>query len=299
MSGRFPRLGAWVLASRPKTLPAAVAPIFVGAAIAYSHDSFHAVAVVVAAVAALLLQILVNVANDYFDHIRGIDGGDRIGPTRAASAGLISLRGMRGGMTILIALIIVTGIYPAVRGGIPTVIIGVAAILSALGYSAGPLPFSSNGLGDLFVFGFFGPVAVCGAYYLQALELQWSVIAASIPIGTLITAVLVVNNYRDLDSDRVAGKTTLAGLLGPAGTRAEFVILLAVGYLMVPVLALIFRSPFVLLSLVTVPLAIRVVRDINGRANGRELNRTLAATALLALVYAIMLSAGIVAATRL
>lgn len=295
MSAERPsRTGAWMMAARPKTLPAAAAPVLVGTALAYGAGSLHLLAACGAAVGALLLQIAVNIANDYFDHVRGIDTADRVGPTRVAASGLLPLSEIRRGLILVLILVVVDGAYLIYRGGLPIAIIGVAAILSALAYSAGPLPLASHGLGDLFVFLFFGPIAVCGTFYVQTVRMTWPAMVASVPVGALITGVLVVNNYRDIETDRAAGKRTLATMLGPGGTRCEYIALLATPYLLLPFLAWLFHSVWVVVPAITAPLTVGLIREMYGAASGEELNRTLAATARLSLLFAVALGAGIV-----
>ena len=285
----------WVTAARPKTLPAALGPILPGAAFAWSDGSFKLLPAIAALSAALLLQIAVNIANDYFDFIHGIDTSDRVGPTRAAAGGLLSLKSMRTGMVLITVLILTIGVYLIYIAGLPILFIGLAAVISVYLYSAGPFPLSTNALGDLFVFMFFGPAAVCGTYYVQTLSLNTEIILYSVSIGLLITAILVVNNYRDIKTDTAGGKRTLAVVLGEKLTRVEYSLLVLIAYLIPP--ALVFlkdASPWVLLSLISAPLWIPLLRDINGRVSGQALNRTLAGTAKLSLLFSVLLSLGIV-----
>ena len=208
------RSQAWILAMRPKTLPAAAAPVVVGAALAFADGRFDLLPALAAALGALLLQILSNFANDYSDYFRGADTTERIGPVRVTSSGLISPSQLRLGMIVVIALAVLVGLYLVWVGGWPILVAGVAAILAALAYTGGPFPFGYHGLGELFVFLFFGIVAVCGTYFVQAHNVTWGVLVAAVPVGLLVTAILVVNNYRDIDTDRRAGKRTLAVRLG-------------------------------------------------------------------------------------
>ena len=287
-------LKGWIAAARPRTLPAALGPIIPGSVLAWSEGKFRGDAVFAASIAALLLQISVNVANDYFDFINGIDTSDRLGPKRAAASGLLSLKSIRTGMIVLTLLILVPGLYLVYIGGIPVLIIGIASVLSVYLYSAGPFPLSSNALGDLFVFLFFGPVAVCGTYYVQTLSISPEIIAYSVSIGMLVTAILVVNNYRDIDTDRAADKKTLAVVLGRKMMVAEYCFLLFAAYL-IPVALVVLSdiSYSILLFIVTIPLGISLIRDMGGRAQGKELNKTLAGTAGLSFLFSIFLSLGI------
>ena len=196
------RVRAWLLAARPKTLPAAIAPVVVGAAAALGEGAFAPLPALAALAGALLLQIGVNLANDYFDFGRGIDAADRKGPVRVTQAGLIPPGQVRLGMAAAFAAAALVGVYLVVLGGTPILVVGIASILSALAYSGGPWPLASHGVADLFVFVFFGPVAVCGTYFVQAGAVSGTAAAASVAPGLLITAILVVNNLRDIETDR-------------------------------------------------------------------------------------------------
>jgi 1,4-dihydroxy-2-naphthoate octaprenyltransferase len=283
---------AWVLASRPKTLPAAISPVIVGVALAAADGSFALWPALAALLAALLLQIGSNLANDYFDAINGADTPDRIGPIRVTAAGLISPAAMRVGMGIVFGLAALIGFYLIWVGGWPILAIGASAILAALAYSGGPKPFGYMGLGDLFVFLFFGPVAVCGTYYLQTLSVSRAAIIASLAMGALITAILVVNNLRDIQSDLAAGKYTLAVRLGRQGTRTEYLALMAVAYAVPLILAISHTSPWVLAPFITLPRALHLIATINRASDGPTLNAALAGTAQLSLFFAITLSLG-------
>lgn len=285
----------WITAARPKTLPAALGPILPGAALAWSNNSFKLLPVIAALTAALLLQIAVNIANDYFDFIHGIDTPDRVGPTRAAAGGLLSLTSMRTGMVLITLLILTIGGYLIYIAGFPILIIGLASVISVYLYSAGPLPLSTNALGDLFVFIFFGPAAVCGTYYVQTLSLNIEIILYSVSVGLLITAIIVVNNYRDIETDTAGGKRTLAVILGEKLSRIEYYLLVIIAYLIPPALVFLTdSSPWILLSFISTPLWIPLFRDINGRARGHALNKTLAGTAKAGLLFSVFLSLGII-----
>ncbi|MBW7885421.1 MAG: 1,4-dihydroxy-2-naphthoate polyprenyltransferase [Caldilineaceae bacterium] len=286
---------AWILAARPKTLPAALSPVLVGTALAIADGVFALGPALAAALGALLLQILSNFANDYSDHYRGADTQDRLGPVRVTSAGLIKPADLRKGIAVIVALAVLVGLYLVYVGGWPIVVIGLAAIAAALAYTGGPLPFGYYGLGDFFVFLFFGVVAVCGTYYVQALMVTPGVFVASLAVGALVTAILVVNNYRDIETDRRAGKRTLAVLLGRQGARLEYALLFALAYLIAPALWLAFGlGPLVLLTWLTLPLARRLVRILALATDGPTLNQALAGTARLGLLYSLLLAAGIV-----
>jgi 1,4-dihydroxy-2-naphthoate octaprenyltransferase len=283
---------AWVLAIRPKTLPAAVSPVIVGAALAAADGRFALWPVLAALLGALLLQIGSNLANDYFDALHGADTPDRLGPTRVTAAGLITPAAMRAGMVVVFALSALVGLYLVWLGGWPILVIGVAAILAALAYTGGPKPFGYMGLGDLFVFLFFGPVAVCGTYYLQAHSVSFDALLASLSMGALITAILVVNNLRDIDSDRTAGKYTLAVRWGREGARIEYITLLALAYTALLILAISDGSLWMLAPLLTLPRALSLITTIRRATDGPTLNAALAGTAQLSLLFAIALSLG-------
>ncbi len=231
----------WILTARPKTLPAAVAPVAVGCALAISRHRFKLLPAAAALIGALLLQIGVNMANDYFDFIKGIDTPERTGPVRAAASGLLSPGQLRLGILVIILLAVTDGLYLIYAAGIPVLVIGIFSILSLLAYSGGPFPLASHALGDLFVFIFFGIVAVCGTYYVQVLSLDKIVLIASIPVASLTTAILVVNNYRDIETDRKSSKITLAVILGKRGARTEYALLLISAFL-VPVILFLMKA---------------------------------------------------------
>lgn len=283
---------AWVLAIRPKTLPAAVSPVIVGAALAAADGHFAFWPVLAALLGALLLQIGSNLANDYFDAQHGADTPDRLGPTRVTAAGLITPAAMRAGMMVVFALAALVGLYLIWVGGWPIFLIGVASILAALAYTGGPKPFGYMGLGDLFVFLFFGPIALCGTYYLQAQSVSLDALLASLSMGALITAILVVNNLRDIDSDRAAGKYTLAVRWGRKGARDEYIILLALAYGVSLILAISNLSFWLLAPLLTLLRAFSLIATIRHATDGPALNAALAGTAQLSLLFAIALSLG-------
>jgi 1,4-dihydroxy-2-naphthoate octaprenyltransferase len=293
--GGITRGRAWLLAARPKTLPAALSPVIVGAAAAAGDGAFALLPALAALAGALLLQIGVNLANDYFDYHSGIDTAERKGPLRVTQAGLIPPAQVRAAMAATFAAATLVGVYLVARGGVPILAVGVASILSALAYSGGPWPLASHGVADLFVFVFFGPVAVCGTYFVQAGSLSWAPALASIGPGLLITAILVVNNLRDIDTDARAGKRTLAVRLGARGALGEYVVLLAGAFLAAPLLlAGGVRGAAILLPLLALPLALPLVRTLaTRREDGPAMNAALAGTARLTLVYCLLLAVGL------
>lgn len=282
------------MAIRPKTLPAAVAPVLIGCALAWVDGLFAPLPALAALVTSLLIQIGTNLANDYFDYVQGTDVTGRKGPTRVAQSGLVSLPSLRAGVALTFALAALVGLYLVYIGGWPILIVGIASLVSALAYTAGPFPLGYHGLGDLFVFAFFGLAAVCGTYYVQALSLSPVVILAAIPVGALTTAILVVNNLRDIDTDRATGKRTLAVITGPLATRLEYVLLLVLAYASPLLLwAAGLASAWVLLPWLTLPLALRLVQVISSAAEGPPLNRALAGTANLDLLFSLLFAIGL------
>lgn len=284
----------WLVAARPKTLPAAVGPVVVGTALAFADGRFADWPMLAALIGALLLQIGSNFANDYFDFLKGADTHERTGPTRVTATGLLTPQQVRWGMVVVFGLAALDGIYLIFVGGWPILVLGVAAILAALGYTGGPLPYGYYGLGEVFVFLFFGFAAVVGTYYVQALAVTAQVWLAAAPVGALITGVLVVNNYRDRATDAQAKKRTLAVLLGERGARIEYIALIVLAYAIAVILA--FDSLWLLLPFVSVPLAWQLVRAVRTQT-GSVLNQTLAGTARLGLIYSILLSIGFVLAS--
>jgi 1,4-dihydroxy-2-naphthoate octaprenyltransferase len=285
---------AWVLASRPRTLPAAIAPVLVGTALAIQAGVFYWPAALAALVVSLALQIGANFANDLGDFHRGADTPERVGPTRATSAGLISPAAMSAGMWVAFGAAAAAGLYLVVRGGWPALIVGAASILAGLAYTLGPLPLGYVGLGDLAVFLFFGLVGVVGTYYVQALDVTPLAFVAAAPVGALVTAILVVNNIRDADTDRRAGKRTLAVRFGRRGARIEYVALLVAAYATPFILLFGFRlTPWALLPLLTLPLAYQLTRTVL-TVLGPALNKALAGTARLAVLFAALLALGLI-----
>ena len=280
------------MAARPKTLPAAAAPVVVGTALAVWDGLFRPLPATAALLGALLLQVGSNLANDVFDYQRGADAGERLGPQRVTQSGLLSPAEVRTGMWLTFAAATLCGAYLAWTAGPMVLAMGAAAILAALGYSGGPLPFGYHGLGDLFVFLFFGVIAVSGTYYVQAGRITITALAASVPMGLLIDNILVINNLRDISLDRTAGKKTLAVLIGARATRVQYNINLVLSYLVPLVLWWADLGPAgANLALLSLPLGIRLSRDLHHK-EGRALNETLAGSGQMALLYAALFAAG-------
>jgi 1,4-dihydroxy-2-naphthoate octaprenyltransferase len=288
---------AWVLAARPRTLTAAIAPVVVGTALAYRAGAFQPLAALAALLSALCIQIGTNFANDLYDFKKGADTDVRLGPTRVTSAGLLTPRQVETGMWVVFGLAAALGLYLIYVGGWPILVIGAASILAGLAYTAGPFPLGYNGLGDVAVFIFFGLAAVMGTYYVQARALTLEALWAAVPIGAMTTNIIVVNNVRDADTDRAVGKRTLAVLLGRNAARLEYASLMVVAYATPFVLWLGYQfGPWVLLPLLTLPTAFRLARAVNTDV-GPALNRTLGGTAQLLALYGGLFSLGLLLAS--
>jgi len=287
------KIQVWILAVRPKTLPAAAAPVIVGAALAVSAGYWQGIPAFAALCAALLLQIGSNLANDVFDYEKGADSGERLGPLRVTQAGLLTPAEVKKGMWVVFGLAALIGIYLTVHAGWVILVIGLAAIISAIAYTGGPFPLGYHGLGDLFVFIFFGLVATIGTYYLQTGNTTLTVWWMGAAIGLLILNVLVVNNLRDLDNDRLTGKLTLAVRFGENSARIEYWIALFGAYMIPTLLWYQGSLPIGSLSvMLSIPLAWRLARSIY-QDSGIKLNRTLAETGQLSLIYALLFAAGL------
>jgi 1,4-dihydroxy-2-naphthoate polyprenyltransferase len=293
----------WLLAVRPQTLPAAVAPVLVGLGASTGLAiPFRADTAIGCLAVALLLQIVANLANDVADFHRGADTAARLGPTRVAATGLLTTRQLMAGVGVACLLAGVVGLYLVAVGGPALLLVGGLAIVAALAYTGGPLPYGYVGLGEPFAFLFFGPVAVIGTGYLQALRVEPRFVAASLPIGALVTAILVVNNLRDSATDRQAGKRTLAVLLGERFARAEYMGLI-LGAAAVPVLMVAagHGGPGVLIGLLALPLAVPLVREVlavGQDSDRRRLNGVLKGTARLSLAFGVLFAVGLATSGR-
>jgi len=284
----------WLLAIRPATLPAAVSGVVVGLGAALAVDTpLRADAAIGCLAVALLLQIVANLSNDLSDFRKGADTPDRMGPIRVAAAGLVSERQLELAIGLTIGLAGIVGLWLTTIGGPVLLAIGLLAVVAALAYTGGPWPYGYRGLGELFVFIFFGLVAVAGTAYLQAGRLEPLFIAAAIPVGALTTAILVVNNLRDIPTDTLADKRTLAVILGARATRIEYALLLAVAFLVPVALALISRELMALLPLLTLPLASPLLRTVRSVTSPLQLNPVLKGTARLALTFGVLFGVGL------
>ena len=284
----------WITAIRPLTLPAAVAPVLVGTAAAASiEDSFRLAIFIATLAAAILIQIGTNFANDVFDFEHGADTTDRLGPPRVTQSGLISPERVRLGTGVAFGGAAAIGVYLIVVGGWPILAIGVLSILAGIAYTGGPWPLGYHGLGDVAVFAFFGMTAVIGTYYLQANAVSATVVVAAVPVGLLVTAILVVNNLRDIETDRRAGKRTLAVRIGDRATRLQYMLLILGPYALTPVLWAMDAGAWVFLAYISLPIALVLVRAVLSGVTGRGLNDILKRTALLHFAFGALLALGL------
>jgi 1,4-dihydroxy-2-naphthoate octaprenyltransferase len=284
----------WLMAARIRTLPAAIAPVLVGTALAGWQHIFHPLRFVAALVGAIFIQVGTNLSNDYSDARRGADAEDRLGPVRVTAGGLVPPSQVLVATYVSFGIAILAGVYLVVVAGWQLLLVGGASILAGVLYTGGPKPYGYEGLGELFVFLFFGIVAVAGSYFVQVKHLDWKAFALAVPVGLLASAILVVNNFRDIDSDRRAGKRTLAVRLGRDKTRTMFAVIVYVAFVLAPV-TWVFgpMKPWVLLPWLTLPLAAQIVREVRNRTDGPSLNQALAHTGLLQLAFCTLLSAGL------
>ncbi len=286
---------AWALALRPATLPASLVPVAVGTAVAAAEGRARAGPAIAAALTAMALQIGANLANDVQDYERGADTGERRGPARATQSGWITPRAMRRAAIAAFAAAGVLGLPLVWWGGWPIAVLGVLAIAAGWTYTGGPAPLGYRGLGDLMVFVFFGLVGVAGSHYVQAGELSGLALLAALPVACLATAILVVNNLRDLETDRAAGKRTLAVRLGPRATRRYYAALLVAGFAVPLGLWASGAGLALLLPLLTAPAAWRLVRRVGDAAADAALNDSLVATARLEAGFGLLLAIGLLA----
>jgi len=298
-AGRPSALRVWLLAIRPATLPAAIAPVLVGLGVGLASNVFRPGPALGCLAVALLLQVAANLANDLADFRSGADAADRVGPVRVAATGLVSPRDLTIATALVLGLAGLVGLYLASVGGIVLLALGALAIVSALAYTGGPWPYGYRGLGEIFVFAFFGLVAVIGTAYLQTGTIDALAFLAALPMGCLAAAILVVNNLRDIDGDRRAGKRTLAVTFGPGFARGEYLAMLVVAFAipLVVWVAGLARIPAAL-PLVAIPLAVPLVRIVLADGDPRRLNPVLRGTARLELVVAMLFAAGLAVGGR-
>jgi 1,4-dihydroxy-2-naphthoate octaprenyltransferase len=287
-------LQIWLAASRPRTLPAAAAPVLAASALAWHDGAFKPGPAFACLLTALILQIAANLANDLFDFQRGTDTPDRLGPLRVTQAGLLTSRQVKIGLAVCFIVSAFLGLYVAYYSSWHILLIGILAIIAALAYSGGPLPYGYYGLGELGVFLFFGLAAVCGTYYGLAVRLNPAIFLIAAAMGFLSSAILVVNNLRDIDTDRLGGKKTLSVLMGQTFTRYEYLALILFAYLIPIELWLSgFATPWVFLAYLSLPFAVRATVHVE-QLTGRALNEVLAETGRLELIYAFFLGIGLI-----
>ena len=294
------------MAARPQTLPAAAAPVLVGTGLAVYRDVFAPLPALAALVGALLIQVGTNFANDYYDAQSGVDSDEREGFTRVTQSGLIGPTEIRRAMVGTFALAIVLGTYLVFVGGLPIVVVGLSSVAAGVLYAGGPYPFGSYGLGDLFVFVFFGLVAVTGTYYVQAASfaqsfplwlppgtLPLAAVVASLPAAGLSTNILVVNNLRDRETDMAAGKRSLAVIVGYRWSRVEFLCMTGMAYTIPLVFWLTGYGALVLAPLLTLPYAARIAATVLTRTDGDALNPALEQVGKLLAAHSLLFALGL------
>ena len=293
------KLSPWILAIRPHTLPAAISGVLIGSAMAFGDGGFHTPSALVALLAALSIQIGTNLANDYFDFKKGADRADRLGPRRVTQSGLIAPNAVLWAAMFFFALAALASLYLTYRAGPCILIIAAACIISGIFYTAGPRPLGYLGLGDLFVLIFFGPVAVGGTYFVQTLEINWAVIVAGLAPGLLSMAILAVNNLRDIDTDRRANKLTLAVRFGRSFVMSEYLFCIIAACL-IPLAVLLITDDHQGMAVASLVgfFANGCVKTALTHTDGPSLNRVLAATGRLNLIYSVLFSIGWVLCSR-
>ena len=285
----------WIIASRPKTLIAAIAPVILGSSLAFQEDSFNLLLFTAILITAILIQIGTNLVNDLFDYINGADNEDRLGPDRALQKGLLSKSQIESAIFFIFTMAVVLGFYLALIGGWPIVIIGSISILFGFLYTSGPYPLAYNGLGDIFVFVFFGLVAVPGTYYLHTGMFTFEAIILGSALGCLSTCILIINNLRDIDNDKKHKKNTLAVYIGRKFTKIEYLLLITTAYLIPIYISYAFgNKSSIYIVYFTLPIAIRLLIDVFHKTD-LALNITLEGTAKLLFLYTLLFSFGIIA----
>jgi len=286
----------WFMAARPRTLPAAVAPVLVGTALAAADDVFHPLTFAATLIGAIFIQVGTNLSNDYSDARRGADAEDRLGPVRVTAGGLVPPRQVLVATYASFGVAVLVGCYLVAVAGPELLLVGAASILAGVLYTGGPRPYGYEGLGEVFVFLFFGIVAVTGSYFVQTEDLIWEAFVLAVPVGLLAAAILLVNNIRDVDTDRRAGKRTLAVRLGRARARTAYAasVLAAFPLALVPWIEGSL-GPTLLLPLAALPLAFPVIGTVRNRTDGPSLNQALANTGLLQLTFCVLLAGGLLA----
>lgn len=285
---------SWILASRPRTLPAALVPVMVGSALAVHDEKFNLAYSIVALLCSILIQVGTNFTNDLYDYLKGADNENRKGPLRVLVSGLISKREMIIGIILVFGAAFLFGLYLVYSTSWVILVVGIVSILAGLAYTAGPFPLAYNGLGDVFVFIFFGLVGTCGTYFLHHQNITVESIIASIPVGALITNILVVNNYRDIKEDKEAGKNTLAVKLGKEFSFYQYLILSLFAFLVPLIFFVLFDYHFfILLPLISLPIIFKLTKMLNSK-NTDELNKALELTAKESALFGLLFSVGLI-----
>lgn len=292
MEKRYTKFEIWLLASRPKTLFAAFVPIIVGSSLAYAEGKLNLLVALLTFICTTLLQIGTNFANDLFDYLRGADTKKRIGPLRVLNANLVTPTQMKLALIIVFSSAFLLGLFLVYHGGVLIFIIGVISIIAAIAYTAGPFPLAYNGLGDAASFIFFGVIGTVGTYFLQTGEITSIALLASLPVGALVTNIIVVNNYRDMEQDKIAGKITLAVKLGETFSRYEYVILISASFLVPLIIYLNYDfSEWIFLPYITFPIAYKLIVMMFS-FTGPQLNKTLELTAKFSALYGLLFALG-------
>jgi 1,4-dihydroxy-2-naphthoate polyprenyltransferase len=288
------KLNSWLLASRPKTLLAAVVPVMVGSALAISMKKFFLPYSIVALLCSVLIQIGTNFTNDLYDFLKGSDTVKRKGPRRVLASGLITVNQMKLAIVLVFGLTFLLGLYLVYSVNLLILWVGIFSIIAGIIYTAGPFPLAYNGLGDVFVFIFFGIIGTMGTFYLHTQEISILSLVVSIPVGALITNILVVNNFRDIEEDREANKMTLAVILGREFSRGQFIFLILISYTVSVVLYFYFNfSLWIFLPFATLPIAIILIKMLY-TLNGEKLNKTLELSAKFAGLFGLLLFIGLI-----
>jgi 1,4-dihydroxy-2-naphthoate octaprenyltransferase len=288
------KLQSWILASRPKTLLASVVPVVTGTALAISEKEFVLLYSIIALLCSILIQIGTNYVNDLYDFLKGADNEKRKGPERVLASGWITVTEMKIASVLVFLTSFILGLYLVYVSGTVVLIIGVLSIIAGIAYTAGPFPLAYNGLGDIFVFLFFGLVGTMGTYYVQAHNFSVLSFIASLPVGALITNILVVNNYRDIEEDRSANKYTLAVILGKRFTKVEYISFILISFLVPIILFFGFNFHYwIFLPYLSIPIAINLVRMLF-QSDGKELNKTLELTARFSALFGLLFSIGLI-----
>jgi 1,4-dihydroxy-2-naphthoate octaprenyltransferase len=281
------------MAARLRTLPAAVAPVLVGTALSATERHLRVGGFVAALLGAIFIQVGTNLSNDYSDARRGADTEDRLGPVRVTAGGLVPPRQVLVATYVSFGVAVLCGVYLVWLAGPILLAIGAASILAGVLYTGGPRPYGYEGLGEVFVFLFFGLVAVAGSYFVQTEKVEWEAFVLAVPVGLLASAILVVNNVRDIDTDRRAGKRTLAVRLGRDRTRRLYAALVGVAFMAVPVEVVLGTTPWALLALLAAPMVHRPLEAVASRTDGPSLNGALAGTGALLGAFSLLLTAGL------